>query len=391
MKRIAACRLGAAALLLAFLVGISSAAAGWPLPEDAEKALALAGTNRPQLEAAVTRVPLAQREGVLFLIANMPQDDLASLSADFLVANVTNAYAVMDEVPWGHSVPSEVFLNNILPYAVVNERRDAWRADFRARFLPVVRDCTTPAQAAARLNQKVFGTFGVYYSPERLKPDQSPYESIEYKKASCTGLSILLIAACRSVGVPARFAGTPLWADGSGNHSWVEVWSSDGWHFTGAAEPSGDALDQSWFIRRASEARRDDPQQAIYAASFRRTPLHFPMVWAPSNRLVSAVNVTDRYTRGSTPAPDGTRLVSFTVLAKVGGSRVAARVRVTEASSAAPAFEGDSKDDRFDLNDTLEAYLPSNGTYRVEARYGEQRAEALLPPGAAPQKIVLAF
>ncbi|MEE9394119.1 MAG: hypothetical protein V3W41_16595 [Planctomycetota bacterium] len=36
--------------------------------------------------------------------------------------------------------------------------------------------------------------------------------------ASCIGLSIMLIDAC-AVGVPARFVGTPLWSDGSGNHS----------------------------------------------------------------------------------------------------------------------------------------------------------------------------
>ena len=34
--------------------------------------------------------------------------------------------------------------------------------------------------------------------------------------ATCTGLSILLVDACRSVGVPARIAGTPLWS----NNSW---------------------------------------------------------------------------------------------------------------------------------------------------------------------------
>ena len=49
----------------------------------------------------------------------------------------------------------------------------------------------------------------------------------------------MVIDACRAVGVPARFVGTPLWADKSGNHSWVEVWDK-GWHFTGAAEPAGD-------------------------------------------------------------------------------------------------------------------------------------------------------
>ena len=373
---------------MAAIVGVRSAAAAPPPPADVAQALASAGTNRSQLEAAIEGVPPAQRDGMQFLIANMPPEDLASLHADFLIANVTNAYAVMEQVPWGRNIPEDIFFNNVLPYAVISERREAWRADFRARFLPIVRDCATPAQAAARLNQKVFRTFGVSYASGRARPDQSPYESIEYKKASCTGLSILLVAACRSVGVPARFAGTPLWTDRSGNHSWVEVWNG-GWHFTGAAEPDGDALDRAWFVRRASEALRDDPQQAIYATSFRRTALYFPMVWAPTNREVAAVNVTDRYTRGSAPPPAGARLVTFTVLTATGGRRVAAHIRVTAAATGALAFEGDSKDDKFDLNDALEAYLPSNGVYRVEARYGDQQAEETLPPGDAAQRVVI--
>src|SRR6478752_4758171 len=44
----------------------------------------------------------------------------------------------------------------------------------------------------------------VGYSTERRAANQSPSESRESGKASCTGLSILLSDACRSVGIPAR-------------------------------------------------------------------------------------------------------------------------------------------------------------------------------------------
>ena len=36
-------------------------------------------------------------------------------------------------------------------------------------------------------------------------------------------MSIFLISALRSVGIPARMAGTPDWILGGGNHDWVEV------------------------------------------------------------------------------------------------------------------------------------------------------------------------
>ena len=215
-----------------------------------EEALALAGENRSELEKVLSGVQASQRESAEFLIANMPPRDLKSLKADFLLSEIEQAHDALQKAPWKDKIPKEIFLNNILPYVNINERRDAWRKDFRERFAPLIEGATTPAQAAAMINQKLFPLVKVKYSTQRAKADQSPYESLQSGLASCTGLSVLLIDACRSLAIPARFVGTPLWSDNSGNHSWVEIWD-ESWHFTGAAEPSGDQLDQAWFIGRA--------------------------------------------------------------------------------------------------------------------------------------------
>src|SRR5260370_38763893 len=101
--------------------------------------------------------------------------------------------------------------------------------------LTIVKDCQTPSEAAQKLNATIYTKLKVKYATDRKQPHQSPKESIEQGKASCTGLSILLSDACRSVAIPARLAGTPLWANKSGNHPWVEIWDGR-WHFTGACE-----------------------------------------------------------------------------------------------------------------------------------------------------------
>ena len=36
-----------------------------------------------------------------------------------------------------------MFLNNVLPYVSINERRDNWRSDFRKRFIELVKDSAT--------------------------------------------------------------------------------------------------------------------------------------------------------------------------------------------------------------------------------------------------------
>jgi pimeloyl-ACP methyl ester carboxylesterase len=102
--------------------------------------------------------------------------------------------------------------------------------------------------------------------------------------------------ACRSVCIPARLTGTPLWTNKSGNHTWVEIWD-DGWHFTGACEPDPKGLDRGWFVGNASQAKKDSVVHAIYAASFKKTKVPFPLVWAPQRKDVFAENVTDRYAK----------------------------------------------------------------------------------------------
>jgi Transglutaminase-like superfamily len=328
----------------------------WKYEGRISEALVDAGDNRKEIVKAWFALDGQRRRGLKFLIDNMPEQDLESLTADYLLEHVNLAYEAWEKAPWRDSITEEIFLDGILPYINVNESRDAWRAGFREKFLPVVAECTSSGQAAAKLNQSIFNVLDVRYSTERKRADQGPFESIETHKASCTGLSILLIDACRSVGVPARFVGTPLWSDGSGNHSWVEVWDGGDWHFTGACEPAGDKLDESWFVGRAATANVGDPIHSIYAVSFRRTPIHFPLVWDRFNQSVYAINVTSRYTVNRNEIPAGKIQIRVQLLDIQSGSRVRKRFAIHDANGQ-QLFEGLSRDDRFDANDHVEVIV----------------------------------
>jgi hypothetical protein len=262
--------------------------------EGVRSALAAAGGRRAEIAAALDKARGAEQEAMAFLVTHMPPRDLGALSTEFLVSNVRVACETRDAVSWGRAVPDKVFLNDVLPYACLNERRDNWRGDFRERFLPTVKACRTPGEAAIVLNREVYKQLNVrYHATKRPKPDQSPYESADAGYASCTGLSILLVDACRSVCVPARIVGTPMWTNKRGNHSWVEVWDSGGWHFMGAAESR--KLDDGWFVADAAAADPDNPRHWIYASSWEKTGLQFPLIWAPRDDYVPALNVTERY------------------------------------------------------------------------------------------------
>jgi hypothetical protein len=331
---------------------------------DIADALKRAGKNTAELEKALRTVPAAQRVGMAFLVANMPERDLRSLSAAFLIENVSLAYKVRDEVKWGRDIPAEIFLNDVLAYANLDETREPWRKPLVEICLPLVKDCKTPTEAAQKLNSVLFSQLKVKYSTQRKKANQSPKESIDTGLASCSGLSVLLSDACRSVCVPARLAGTPNWYNNRGNHTWVEVWDGR-WHFTGAAEHDANGLDRGWFAGDAAKATRDDPEHAIYAASFKKTGIHFPLVWDRKSREVPAENVTDRYTANAKNVASERVLVRFRVQEAGSKQRLALPVRVDACIEHCEVCRGVSKGETADRNDILAFELLPDREYVV--------------------------
>ena len=103
----------------------AAAAGRWG--EAVESALARAGTNRHELVQALEQAPATQREGIQFLVANMPEPDLQTLPAEFLLENLLFAYRALEEAPWAARIPPELFLDNVLPYASLTEQRERWR------------------------------------------------------------------------------------------------------------------------------------------------------------------------------------------------------------------------------------------------------------------------
>jgi len=284
-----------------------------------------------------------------FLAEHMTEADRTGLSNEFLLENLDLAFRARKEFPWAAKVPEAIFLNDVLPYAVFDETRDPWRAELLALSRDVVKDARTASAAAQALNRELFKRVNVHYNTGRKRPNQSLRESKALGKATCTGLSIILVEACRSVGIPARAVGTPMWTNERGNHTWVEVWDGD-WHFAGADEYDAGGLDRGWFVGDASKARANEPRHAIYATSWKRDGgLSFPMVWARNSTDVSAVNVTARYAR-SDAAPVEIAALGVRLWDRAGGTRIAAKVCVLDGVRRSCAL-ADTKAGRADLND----------------------------------------
>uniref|UniRef100_A0A0G4FMM1 Transglutaminase-like domain-containing protein n=1 Tax=Chromera velia CCMP2878 TaxID=1169474 RepID=A0A0G4FMM1_9ALVE len=266
------------------------------------------------------------------LLKNMPPMDLDSQTGptlEDLAENIRLALKARETFPWAgkETVPFEVFKNEVLPYAVIDELRErlpngqSWRSLFfekaKALLLPSTgsdtKAATSLSDAALALNLKAWEAFKEWgHDKIVFKSDQSPQimsvaQVLHAGYASCTGLSIFLVNLCRAAGIPARMAGTPLWnTETGGNHSWVEIWTgaSGGWVFTGAAEQSPDGFNRGWFFPEPVQKQiPGDKYKAIFATSWgwrdsKSGDLlpEFPFSWTdPKKMVVRGVDRTSDY------------------------------------------------------------------------------------------------
>ncbi len=284
-----------------------------------------------------------------FLTAHMSEAEVESVSAPFLMENLDFALKAREEFAWAKEVPEEIFFNDVLPYAVFDEPRDPWRAEFYKMAKPMVKDAKSATEAVQILNHDFFKKINTHYNTGRKRTNQSPKESMEQGKATCTGLSIILVDVCRAVGIPARAVGIPLWPDGSGNHTWVEIWDN-GWHYTGADEYNEKGLNRAWFTKKAAGASLKDPKHSIYATSWKRRGLNFPLPWSPKSTTVAAENVTERYVVADEPEPMlGIRLFGE----GEGDARISTKGMLTSVAGR-PLQQFQAKAGKNDMNDVAQ-------------------------------------
>ena len=269
----------------------SAPATAAPALRTLDRSLELAGANAAELRQALAASEPASREDMEWLVRTMPPPDLATLKSGFLLRNVRLAERARTEAPWGRDLPPELFRQYVLPYANLNERRDDWRQDFVDRFAAGAWKFTDPIDAVRWINDRLMADCKVGFDwTKRIKTEQSPYETMQVGWGSCTAMSILLVDACRAVGIPARITGIPAWTQATGNHNWVEAWW-DRWYIV--PEAGKDPRQPDWVREQCrSQARADDWVHAVYAAAWRPTGTHFPLCWAFEIEWVPALNVT---------------------------------------------------------------------------------------------------
>ena len=163
-------------------------------PADVERALKLAGENRPELEKVLEHYSQQPQDklklqSAYFLIANMPyhytvkdtrldafketiseiekddltlanyektygratgqmeiQPDLHYITSEFLIRNIDFSFQVWQEAPWSKYFSFDVFCEEILPYRLSHEPLEHWKEEYYARFRPLIDTMTNHLQ-----------------------------------------------------------------------------------------------------------------------------------------------------------------------------------------------------------------------------------------------------
>lgn len=235
-----------------------------------------------------------EREALEFLYAYMPLADITGYSGAFHLMNVRAARRAAAEMPWGKEIPEDVFRHFVLPVRVNNEPLDSARIVFYEVLKERVKSLSL-ADAILEVNHWCHEK--AVYQPSDARTS-SPLATVRTACGRCGEESTLLVAALRSVGIPARQVYTPRWAHTDDNHAWVEAWADGQWHFLGACEPEP-VLDLGWFNVPASRGmlmhtkvfgRYEGPEE-VMSVTPNYTEINVIDNYAPTAQAV--VRVTD--------------------------------------------------------------------------------------------------
>ncbi|MDP3437191.1 MAG: transglutaminase domain-containing protein [Bacteroidales bacterium] len=187
-----------------------------------------------------------EREALMFLYAYMPIGDIADYNPDLFLEAVRHSFKMRRKMPWGKSIPEDIFRHFVLPLRANNEALDSSRVLFYKELKGRVKNLSL-YDAVIEVNR--WCQEKVVYTPSDERTS-SPLATVRTAYGRCGEESVFTVAAMRSVGIPARQVYTPRWAHTDDNHAWVEVWVEGEWHYLGACEPEP-KLNVAWFSATA--------------------------------------------------------------------------------------------------------------------------------------------
>ncbi len=248
------------------------------LPKAVEEAMALAGSNRKELEQMIRHYyynnDSLKLKAAYFLIETMPGNytqtskwldpkgkeiqfkmselsedaklfadlqkkgysqvlsqkmkDIETITADYLIKNIDLAFYAWKNLPYGKKATFEEFCEYILPYRVGTEKLENWRTQVLDTFSTKIDSIYTAINSMTGFEPEDFicslHNFKFYDFRAQILPNYLPYsELIFYKLGVCQHTAALVIFTLRGLGIPTAHDKIPLYGNWNYSHSFVTV------------------------------------------------------------------------------------------------------------------------------------------------------------------------
>lgn len=273
--------------LLLLLLVITSCASK---PSRLDRALQLAGENRPELEKVLSHYhsdpnDSLKYQAACFLIENMPyhyyyegklldqfstvyealnrvkdasavldsltlrfgnfslnsvqlKHDITSLQSSYLIENIDLAFRVWEEQPWCKHIPFDQFCRFILPYRVNNEQPDSTRRVLYEKYNPLLDSLRQTGNAedpltAAQVLISTLSKEEKFFTAQASRiPLASPLLMDKYRAGSCRDMADLTVSIFRAVGIPSGIEFIPIHGCLNTSHCWTFILDKKGDTYT---------------------------------------------------------------------------------------------------------------------------------------------------------------
>lgn len=182
-------------------------------------------------EARAALDALEKEHGELDFTRKRFDEDLETITADFLIENIDLAFQAWREKPWAKGLSFDAFCEHVLPYRGSSEPLYSTRPACLERYADLAAQMKDPqdAREAARLIQKDVNEWVRFNELYYLHPtDQGFDEMNERRLGRCEDITNMQMYAMRANAIAAAADYTPHWPDRDNNHAWQVILDADG-------------------------------------------------------------------------------------------------------------------------------------------------------------------
>lgn len=161
-------------------------------------------------------------------------DDLTTITADYLIANIDQAFNVWPSGGFARHLTFDEFCDYILPYRVGHEPLDGWRDSLAAEYSDL-REMGyneghrfSALNACRELNNRMREEASANLVPLEVFPVERYFTLRRLPIGNCRYHCIRALFAMRAKGIPVAMDQTPQWPYRDMGHSWNVVLCNDG-------------------------------------------------------------------------------------------------------------------------------------------------------------------